>query len=196
MTTTHPSTSLPTRTVDGTAVPAAGRYQLDPSHSSVAFSVRHLMVSKTKGRFADFAGTITIGEDPLESSVDVTIQAASVDTRDDTRDSHLRSPDFLDVDRHPVISYRSTAVRPAGDGTWLADGELTIRDVSRPVPLVVSFEGGAIDPWGSARVGFEAHAELDREAFGLTWNQALESGGVLVGKTVKIDLEAEAILQP
>lgn len=196
MTTTHPSTSLPTRTVDGVAVPAAGTYALDPSHSSVAFSVRHLMVSKTKGRFADLAGTITIGEDPLESSVEVTIQAASIDTRDDTRDGHLRSPDFLDVERHPVLSYRSTSVVPAGDGTWRVEGELTVRDVTRPVPLVVSFEGGALDPWGNARIGFEAHAELDREAFGLTWNQALESGGVLVGRSVKIDLEAEAILQP
>lgn len=187
--------TIPTRTVDGVEVPAAGTYQLDISHSSVAFSVRHLMVSKTKGRFADFAGTVVIGEDPLESSVEVVLQAASLDTRDDTRDAHLRSADFFDVDTHPTVTYRSTTVTPSGKGTWRVDGELTIRDITVEVPLTVSFEGGAIDPWGNARIGFEAHAEVDREAFGLTWNQALESGGVLVGKTVKLDIEAEGVRQ-
>ncbi len=195
MTTTSTSTSVPTRTVDGTEVPAAGTYELDPSHSSVGFSVRHLMVSKTRGRFADVAGTITIAEDPLQSAVDVRIRAASIDTRDEIRDGHLRSPDFFDAERFPEVRFRSTQVTPAGQGTWRVDGELTVRDVTQAVPLIVSFEGGATDPWGNARIGFEAHAQLDREAFGLTWNQALESGGVLVGKAVAIDIEAEAILQ-
>jgi polyisoprenoid-binding protein YceI len=192
---TQTTPSIPTRTVDGVEVPVAGTYDLDISHSSVAFSVRHLMVSKTKGRFAEFAGTITIGEDPLESSVQVEIQTASVDTRDDTRDGHLRSGDFFDADAFPVISYRSTKVTPGSGGTWAVDGELIVRDVTRAVPLTVSFEGGAVDPWGAARIGFEAHTELDREAFGLTWNQALETGGVLVGKAVKVDIEAEAVRQ-
>jgi polyisoprenoid-binding protein YceI len=195
MTTQTTPTPAPTRTVDGLDVPVAGSYQLDLSHSSVNLSVRHMMVSKTKGRFADFAGTVTIAEDPLDSSVEVTIQAASIDTRDEARDGHLRSPDFFDVDGHPVISYRSTKVTPAGKSTWAVDGDLTVRGVTKPVPLVVSFEGGAADPWGNARIGFEAHTELDREDFGLTWNQALETGGVLVGKSVKIDIEAEAVLQ-
>lgn len=186
--------AVPTRTVDGTELPVPGTYELDPTHSSVAFSVRHLMVSKTKGRFTDFAATVTIGEDPLESSVVVEIQAASVDTRDETRDGHLRSADFFDVENHPVITYRSTKVTPSG-AEWLVDGDLTVRGTTVNVPLTVSFEGGALDPWGNARIGFEAHTELDREAFGLTWNQALESGGVLVGKTVKIDIEAEAVKQ-
>jgi polyisoprenoid-binding protein YceI len=184
-----------TRSVDGTEVPVPGTYALDLSHSSVAFSVRHLMVSKTKGRFADFAGAITIAEDPLASSVEVEIQAASVDTRDETRDGHLRSPDFFDVEAFPTITYRSTKVSPAGSGRWTVDGDLTVRGVSHPVPLAVTFEGGARDPWGGARIGFTASTELDREAFGLTWNQALETGGVLVGKQVKIEIEAEAIQQ-
>jgi polyisoprenoid-binding protein YceI len=186
---------IPTRTVDGVEVPAPGTYALDPSHSSVGFSVRHLMVSKTKGRFADFDATVTIADDPLESSVEVEIRVASVDTRDASRDGHLLSPDFFDAEQHPVITYRSTSVTPDGRGGWIVDGDLTVRDVTVAVPLVVSFEGGAVDPWGNARIGFEAHAELDREAFGLTWNQALETGGVLVGKVVKIDIEAEAVKQ-
>ncbi len=184
-----------TRTIDGTEVPVAGTYGLDVAHSSVGFSVRHLMVSKTKGRFDDFAGTITIADDPLESSVEVQIQVASVDTRDEARDGHLRSADFFDAEAFPTITYRSTKVTPAGKGTWTVEGQLTVRGVTHAVPLTVSFEGGARDPWGGARVGFTAHTELDREAFGLTWNQALETGGVLVGKQVKIDIEAEAIQQ-
>jgi polyisoprenoid-binding protein YceI len=195
MTTQTTPTAPATRTVDGTEVPAAGVYELDLAHSSVNLTVRHLMVSKTKGRFADFTGTVTIADDPLQSSVVVDIQAASIDTRDDKRDGHLRSADFFDVENHPSITYRSTKVTPGAKGTWLVDGELTVRGVTRSVPLTVSFEGGITDPWGSARIGFEAHTELDREAFGLTWNQALEGGGVLVGKTVKIDVEAEGIRQ-
>jgi polyisoprenoid-binding protein YceI len=183
------------RTVDGHEVPAAGTYVLDLAHSSVGFSVRHLMVSKTKGRFADFAGTVTIGEDPLASSVDVEIRAASVDTRDEARDGHLRSPDFFDAETYPVITYRSTKVTPAGGGEWTVEGDLTVKDTTVSVPLVVTFEGGAKDPWGGSRIGFAAHTELDREAFGLTWNQALETGGVLVGKQVKIDIEAEGVQQ-
>jgi len=184
-----------TRTVDGTELPAPGTYALDVSHSHVGFSVRHLMVSKTKGRFADFTGTVTIAEDPLESSVEVEIQVPSIDTRDDKRDGHLLSPDFFDAEHFPTIAYRSTKVTPAGKGTWNVDGDLTVRDTTVSVPLTVTFEGGAKDPWGGTRIGFEAHTELDREAFGLSWNQALETGGVLVGKQVKIDIEAEAIHQ-
>jgi polyisoprenoid-binding protein YceI len=192
---TTESRTVPTRTVDGVEIPAAGTYALDVSHSSVGFSVRHLMVSKTKGRFTDYSGTVTIAEEPLQSSVEVAIQVASIDTRDEARDGHLRSDDFFGADTHPTITYRSTSVRPDGHGAWAVDGELTVRGVTKSVPLTVSFEGGVVDPWGNARIGFEAHAELDREAFGLTWNQALEAGGVVVGKTVKIDIEAEAIQQ-
>ncbi len=181
------------RTVDGLEVPAAGTYALDVAHSSVSFSVRHLMVSKTKGRFTDFTGTVVIGEDPLDSSVEVEIQVASVDTRDETRDGHLRSADFFDAEAYPVITYRSTRVTPAGKGIWRVEGDLTVHGTTVSVPLEVSFEGGAQDPWGGARIGFSASTEVDRAAFGLTWNQALETGGVLVGKQVRIDVEAEAV---
>ena len=184
-----------TRLVDGTEVPAPGEYGLDASHSHVGFSVRHLMVSKTKGRFGDVSGTIHIAEDPLESSVEVDLSVASIDTRDETRDGHLRSPDFLDVEDHPTITYRSTKVTRVRDDRWNVEGELTVRGVTQPVPLEVTFEGGAKDPWGGDRIGFTARGEVDREAFGLTWNQTLETGGVLVGKQVRIEIEAEAVRQ-
>ena len=192
--TTAATTEL-TRTVDGTEVPGAGTYALDASHSDVGFSVRHLMVSKTKGRFSGVSGTVLIAEDPLASSVEVSIDVASLDTRDATRDGHLLSPDFFDVEQHPTITYRSTKVTPAGKDRWTVDGDLIVRGTTRPVALEVSFEGGAKDPWGGQRLGFTAKAEVDREDFGLTWNQALETGGVLVGKTAKLEIEAEAVRQ-
>lgn len=184
-----------TRTVDGVALPAPGTYAIDASHTDVGFSVRHLMVAKTKGRFVGVSGTVVIAEEPLSSSVEVTLDVASIDSRDEKRDEHLRSADFFDAAQHPAITYRSTAVTPVGRGTWTVDGELTVRGVTRSVPLTVSFEGAATSPWGTTSIGFSASAELDREEFGLTWNQALETGGVLVGKQVKIDIEAEAVRQ-
>lgn len=189
------SITAPTRTVDGTEIPSPGTYDLDPSHSHLGFTVRHAMVSKARGRFAEVSGTVHIGDDPRDSSVSVEIPAASVDTRDEQRDEHLRGPDFLDVDRFPALSFRSTSVRPAGDDTWHVEGDLTIRDQTRPVLLEVDFEGGVVDPWGNQRVGFSARAAIDREAFGLTWNQVLEAGGFLVGKKVSIEIEAEATRQ-
>jgi polyisoprenoid-binding protein YceI len=189
MTTTEPTTLI--RTVDGRDVPPAGTYVLDPAHSEVAFTARHLMVAKVRGRFAEVTGSVTIAEDPTESSVEVTIAAASIDSRDDERDADLRSPNFLDVEAHPELTYRSTAVTPTGDRTWAVAGELTIRGVTRPVGLEVTFEGAARDPWGGTAYGFSASGELDREEFGLTWNQALETGGVLVGKVIRLHIEAE-----
>jgi polyisoprenoid-binding protein YceI len=189
------TTSAPLRIVDGDEVPAAGTYTIDASHSEVGFSVRHLMVSKTRGRFSDMSGTVAIADDPLASAVEVTIGTASIDTRDEQRDGHLRSPDFFDVERYPAMTYRSTRVIPAGKGRWLVEGDLTLHGVTRNVPLEVTFEGAATDPWGGLRAGFSARTELDREDFGLTWNQALETGGVVVGKKVTIEIEAEAVLQ-
>jgi polyisoprenoid-binding protein YceI len=183
-----------TRTVKGTEVPAAATYDIDPSHSEVGFSVRHMMVSKVRGRFSDVAGTVVIADDPLASSVEVTIGTASIDTRDEKRDAHLRSGDFFDVERYPSLTYRSTKVIAAG-GQWLVEGDLTLNGVTRNVPLTVSFEGGATDPWGGVRAGFSARAELDREDFGLSWNQTLETGGVIVGKKIFIELEIEAVRQ-
>lgn len=196
MSLTNTSTTNPaTRIVGNEELPAVGTYNLDTSHSQVGFSVRHLMVSKTKGRFSDFAGTVHIAENPLESSVSVTIQAASVDTRDEQRDAHLRSGDFFDVEAWPTLTYESRSVRQVGEGRYVLDGDLTVKGITQPVPLELSFEGGAVDPWGGVRLGFSAKAELDREAFGLTWNAALETGGVVVGKKVSIEIEAEAIKQ-
>ena len=183
------------RIVNGEELPAAGTYGLDASHSQVGFAVRHVMVSKTRGRFSDFAGTIEIGENPLESSVAVTIQTASIDTRDEQRDGHLRSGDFFDAEAWPTMTYQSRSVRQVGDGRYVVEGDLTIKGVTKPVPLELTFEGGASDPWGGVRIGFSAKAEIDREAFGMTWNQALETGGVLVGKKVSIEIEAEAVKQ-
>ncbi len=181
------------RLVEGEEVPAAGTYTLDPSHSQVGFAVRHMMVSKTRGRFSDFAGTNEIAENPVESSVAVTIQTASADTRDEQRDGHLRSADFFDSENWPTMTYRSRAVRPAGKGRYIAEGDLTIKDITRPVPLALTFEGGGADPWGGVRIGFSATAELDRDAFEINWNSPLDGGGVLVGKKVKILLDISAV---
>ena len=192
MTTTE--TTPITRIVDGTEVPAPGDYALDASHSHVGFSVRHLMVSKTKGRFAEVAAPIHIAEDPLESSVEVEIPVASIDTRDETRDGHLRSADFFDADNHPTLRYRSTKVTPAGDRPL--DRRRATSPCGRHPPRAARRSPSRAAPrtrGGASRIGFTAHAELDREAFGLTWNQALETGGVLVGKQVRIDIEAEAV---
>jgi polyisoprenoid-binding protein YceI len=189
------TTIAPTRTVDGTQVPPPGTYELDASHTTAGFVARHLMVAKTRGRFGSLRGAVVIGEDHLASSVEVEIDTASVDTGDETRDAHLRSADFFDVEQHPTITYRSTSVRPAESGHWAVEGDLTVSGVTHPVVLDVVFEGGATDPAGNVRIGFTASAEIDREAFGLRWNRALEGGGLLVGKQVAIEIEAEAVLR-
>lgn len=182
------------RTVNDVAVPEAGTYVVDPAHSVVGFVVRHLGLAKVRGRFNEFEGTVHIGDDPTESRAEAVIQAATIDTRDGKRDAHLRSPNFLDVENTPTLEFRSAGVRREG-AEWLVDGELTVAGTTRPITLTVQFEGGAQDPWGNARVGFSATGEINREDFGLTWNQALETGGWLVGKQVKLEVSAEAIKQ-
>jgi polyisoprenoid-binding protein YceI len=181
-----------TRTVDGVQLPAPGHWAIDTSHSSVEASVRHLGLSKVRGAFRSFTGGIDVAERPEDSSVQVSIDAGSVDTREAARDEHLRSQDFLDVAAHPTIDFRSTRVTGTGS-RWEVEGDLTIRGATRPVTLDVRFEGLERDPWGGSRAAFSASTELDREAFGLTWNQVLESGGLLVGKKVRIDLEVEVV---
>jgi polyisoprenoid-binding protein YceI len=187
--------STATRTLDGVEIPAAGTYSIDAAHSHVGFTVRHLVVAKTRGRFGTFSGSVVVADDPLASSVSVEIDAASIDTRDEGRDGHLRSGDFFDVERFPTITFRSTDVAPAGKGRFSVTGDLTVRGVTRPVVLDVELEGLATDPWGGSRAVFSASTEIDREDFGLTWNQTLETGGVLVGKSVKIEIEAETVYQ-
>ncbi|MFN8036291.1 MAG: YceI family protein [Acidimicrobiia bacterium] len=180
------------REIDGRSVPQAGSWAIDPSHSSVAFVARHLMVAKVRGVFSGYDADFTVGERPEDSTLNVTIQAASIGTRDEGRDGHLRSADFLDVERYPTLTFVSSAVRPDGD-EWKVDGTLTIRGVGRPATLDVEFNGVATDPWGNERAFFTAGTEFDREDFGLTWNQPLANGGVLVGKKVKVEIEVEAV---
>jgi polyisoprenoid-binding protein YceI len=175
----------------GTAV-----WKLDPTHTHVEFAVRHLMISKVKGHFSEVEGTLrTRGEDLAKAQLHVEIGAASVDTRVEQRDDHLRSPDFLDAERFPSLTFKSTGVSRTGKDRLSVTGDLTIRDVTREVTLDVTEHGTVRDPWGGDRAGFAARAEIDRKDFGLTWNQALEAGGFLVGDTVEILLEAELLLQ-
>lgn len=180
-----------TRIAADTTVPVAGTYQLDPSHSSADFQVRHLGLSKVRGGFAIESGTLVIAEDPAQSSVEVALDAASFDSGAADRDTHVKSADFLDIEQFPKLTFRSTSVTQSGD-SWKVDGELTIKDVTRPVTLDVEFEGATKDPWGNTKIGFSAETEINREDFGITWNQALETGGVLVGKTVKIMIDVQA----
>ncbi len=183
-----------TRTAADTTIPAAGTYGIDPTHSNASFQVRHMGLSKVKGGFESFSGTVTIADDPAQSSVEVSLDAASFTTGNDDRDGHVKSADFLDVETYPALTYRSTGVRRDGDD-WKVDGELTIKDVTRPVTLDVEFDGAGQDPWGNGRIAFNAETEIDRDEFGITWNQALETGGVLVGKKVKISIDVQAVAQ-
>ena len=176
----------------GITVPPAGAYEIDPSHSVVEFVVRHLGLAKVRGRFNSFHGMVEIGDDPLASSVDVSVDAGSIDTRDEVRDGHLRSPDFIDVDNHPTIEFHSRQVRGDGASGSLA-GDLTVRGATRPVTLDLEFEGVVHDPWGNTRIGCSAVAEVNPEDFGLTWNQPLETGGWLVGRQVKVEVSVEAV---
>ena len=170
-------------------------YAIDKAHSEATFQVRHLL-TKVRGRFSDFAGTIQFDEaDPERSSVNVTVQAASVDTSEHDRDKHLRSADFFDVETFPTLTFTSRAITRKGDRRFDVAGDLTIHGVTRPLILDVAFLGKAKDPWGNERVAFEADATINRKDFGLNWNAALETGGFLVGDEVKISLSVQAIPQ-
>jgi polyisoprenoid-binding protein YceI len=181
-----------TREVDGHSVPATGSWSVDRAHSNVEFVARHLMVTKVRGRFSDYDAAITIADRPEDSKVDATIDAASITTGDPGRDGHLVSADFLDVASYPTITFASKAVRATGSSTWNVDGDLTVHGVTNPVTLTVEFGGVATDPWDNTKAFFTASTEFDRESFGLTWNQPLAGGGVLVGKKVRVELEIQA----
>lgn len=189
------NTDSKTRSWEGLTIPTAGTYELDQAHKRVGFVARHMMVSKVRGAFAEATATITVGEDPLRSSVTATLQAASITTGQTDRDKHLRSGDFLDVEKYPTLEFHSTGVKSHSGNEFVLTGELTIKDVTRTVDLEVEFEGVGRSPFGQDIFGFTASTEIDREDFGLTWNVALETGGVLVGKKVKIEIEGEAIRQ-
>jgi polyisoprenoid-binding protein YceI len=188
-------TPASTRDVNGVTLPTTGTFALDRSHTEVGFVARHLMVSKVRGRFTDFEGTIVVADDPSASSVEVTIQAASVNTNDENRDNHVRNNDFLSVEEFPTLSFRSTKVELNPRGDWKVYGGLTVRGVTRPVVLDVEFEGVIQDPWGNQRLGFTASGEIDRNDFGVSFNAALETGGFVVSPKVKLEIEAEAVRQ-
>lgn len=168
-------------------------WKLDPTHSAIEFSAKHLMITTVKGRITDVEGTIHIDEkNPKNSSVEATLKATSLDTRTEQRDQHLRSADFLDVEKYPVIKFRSTRIE-GGTQEFKLTGDLSIRDITREITLDVQFEGQTKDPWGGERVGFSATGKIDRRDFGLTWNQAMETGALLVGNDIKLSLEVQAI---
>ncbi|MFY1674431.1 YceI family protein [Plantactinospora sp. WMMB334] len=192
---TSSAESATTRTWEGLTIPTAGSYLLDQAHKRVGFMARHMMVSKVRGQFREAEATITVAENPLESSVSATIQAASIDTGQTDRDNHLRSGDFLESEKYPTLEFRSTGVKSHSGAEFVLDGELTIKDVTRPVELTVEFEGAGRSPYGQDIFGFTASTEIDREDFGLTWNVTLETGGVLVGRKIKIEIEGEAVRQ-
>ena len=168
-------------------------WKLDPSHTLVEFSAKHLMITTVKGRITDVEGTIYADDNDVgNSSVDVTLKAATLDTRTEQRDNHLRSADFLDVENFPAITFKSTKI--VGDrNEFKLTGDLTIRGVTKPITLDVTFEGQTKDPWGGERIGFSATGKIDRRDFGLTWNVLLETGGLTVGNDIKINVEVEAV---
>lgn len=179
-----------------TDLPAAGTWVIDPGHADVAFVGRHLMFTKVRGRFTDVSGTVVIAEDPRESHVEVAIGMASVSSGSKDRDDHLRSPDLFDVERYPTATFRSTAVDWSGGRGAAVTGDLTLHGVTRPVVLDVEFAGATTDPWGAERAVFSASTEIDREDWDLTWNMALETGGILVSKRVRIEIDVETVRQP
>ena len=183
-----------TRTVAGVELPAPGRWQIDPGHCEVAFIGRHFMLTKVRGRFTGVTGTVTVAEEPGDSTAEITIDMASVESGSQSRDDHLRSPDLFDVTRHPAATFSGRAADWQGTRGRLV-GELTIRGVTRPVALQAEYLGHVADPWGGQRAVFTAQGTLNREDWGLTWNMPLDSGGLLVSKDIHIEIEAETVLQ-
>jgi polyisoprenoid-binding protein YceI len=179
-----------------TSIPGylAGTWDIDTSHSDVSFTVRHMMVSKVRGRFGVFSGEIVTGENLTDSSVTATIDATSIDTNNEQRDGHIRSADFFDVENHPEWTFRSTGVR-VDDGDLALDGELTLKGVTRPVTLALEVNGFGPDAWGGTRAGFSASTTIDRNDFGVDIKMPLDGGGVVVGDKVQISLEIEGVLR-
>ncbi|GLW91247.1 YceI family protein [Actinokineospora globicatena] len=192
MTNTESTGTAATRVLGGVELPAAGTWKVDPGHAEVGFVGRHFMLTKVRGRFTGVEGVVTVGERPEDSSVEVTIDMASVNSGDQTRDDHLRSDDFFDVTAHPTATFRSTSVSWIGAGGVL-EGELAIKGVARPVTLKVEHLGVVRDPWGNDRAVFSAKGRINREDWGLSWNMVLEAGGILVSKEIELELEVELI---
>ena len=183
------------RVVDGVTLPAPGTYLLDPTHTRNGFVARHLMVTKVRGSFREFTGSITIGADGPSSTAEATLQTASIDTGTAERDAHLVAGDFLDTEKFPTITFANAKVTGQKGAQLTVIGDLTIKGVTRQVSLDVEIDGVATDPWGNEKLAVTARTEIDREDFGITWNVALETGGVLVSKKVVIEIEAQAARQ-
>jgi polyisoprenoid-binding protein YceI len=183
-----------TSTVTPTRVPT-GTWAIDPAHSRVEFQVKHLGIATVRGHFARFNGTLALGDDLAAARAFGVVEAASIDTNDEGRDAHLRSPDFFDTEQHPEIAFSSTAITPTGDETFEITGELTLHGVTRELTLQAEITGAEQDPWGNERVGLEVRGELDRDDYGMTFNQALGSGNVLVSDKVKLQLDISAVKQ-
>lgn len=190
-----PETTVTTRNVKGTEYPAVGTYDIDASHTRLGFAVRHMAVSKVRGEFKEFSGTLELAENPVDSKISVTIQAATVGTRDENRDNHLRTNDFFAVENYPIWTFASTAIRPVTATEWHVDGDLTIRGVTNQVTLDANLEGLVLDSDGLHRVGFSATTTINRDDYGVSFNAALEAGGLVVAKKVDIELEIEATLR-
>lgn len=184
-----------TRTLQGVELPTAGTWTIDPGHAEVGFVGRHFGLTKVRGRFVGVSGTVTVADAIEASQIVVDIEMASVNSGDQSRDDHLRSPDFFDVEHHPKANFRSTGISSSGGKGTIA-GELTIKGVTRPVVLHVEYLGHATDPWGGERTVFSAHALINREDWGLTWNMLLEAGGLLVSKEIRLEIEVELLQQP
>ncbi|MBB5119094.1 polyisoprenoid-binding protein [Streptomyces eurocidicus] len=186
--------TAPTREVGGVPLPAAGVWKVDAGHTEVGFVGRHFMLTKVRGRFTSVDATVEVGERPEDSKVTAVIEMKSVDSGDQTRDDHLRSADFFDVEKYPKATFTSTSVAWQGTAGTMT-GDLTIKDVTRPVTLKVDYLGYARDPWDNDRAVFSASGKVNREDWGLTWNMALEAGGILVSKEIELSLDLETIRQ-
>ena len=194
MTKTEPAGAA-TRIADGAELPAAGRWQIDPGHTELAFVGRHFMLTKVRGRFTGVSGVIQVAEAPGDTTVEVTIDMASVNSGSQARDDHLRSADLFDAARHPTGTFSGHATDWHGTRGLLV-GELTLLGISRPVTLQAEYLGYAADPWGGHRAVFTAAGTVNREDWGLTWNMPLDGGGLLVSKEIRIEIELEAVLEP
>jgi polyisoprenoid-binding protein YceI len=169
-----------------------GVWTADAAHSHVGFTVRHMVVSKVRGSFDKFDAKLTIADDPLQSTVEATIDLASINTGDEGRDGHVKGGDFFDIEQYPTMEFRSTGIRPNGSD-YALDGELTIKGVTKPVTLELEFNGVTKDPWGATRAGFSATGEVNRGDYGISYNAVLETGGVLIGEKLKVEIEVEAV---
>ncbi|MFH8613602.1 YceI family protein [Streptomyces sp. NPDC017979] len=180
--------------VDPALAALSGDYTIDPAHSSIGFTVRHAMVTNVRGAFDEYDGKLSLnGADPAASAASIDVKIASIDTANEDRDNHLRSPDFFDAEKFPTMTFRSTRAEEAGGGTYRIIGDLTIKDVTRPLTIDLEFNGSAKDAFGNERVGFEGGATILRSDWGLTWNAAVETGGVMVSDKVKLNFDISAI---